>query len=101
MRQILAMHDDGEDDAAIGKAIGRSARRVREFAAKRGVLITRSEATVRRAVTIERDKEVFLRRLAADRKATPARTISELVALALEHDAAVARKVLGVRKGAT
>jgi len=101
MRRILALHDDGHDAAAIGKVVKMSARRVRQFAARHGLLITRSEGNVRRAVTLGTDKEVFLRRLAADRKATPARTISELVALALEHDAAVARKVLGVRKGAT
>lgn len=100
MRRILAMHDDGEDAAAIGKAIGKSARRVCQFAAERGVLITRSDAKVRRAVTLERDREVFLRRLATDWKATPAQALSELVALALEGVAAVARRVLGVRKGA-
>ncbi len=100
MRRILALHNDGASDGEIGKAVGMSARRVREFAAQRGVLITRSEGKVHRGLTIGSDREVFLRRLATDHKATPAKTIEELVAAVLEHDAAVARKVLGVRKGA-
>jgi|SRR5208282_5972107 len=101
MRKIVAMHDDGHDAHEIGKAVGLRERRVRDIAASHGVLITRSDAKVRRAIVLERDRETFLRRLAADHRTTPSQTIAELVAAVLEHDAAVARKVLGVRKRAT
>ena len=99
-KRILALRDDGQSDVEIGKALGLSARRVREFASKRGILVSRAEGVVMRKVTLERDREIFLRRLAADYRSTPAQTMSELISLALEADAAQARRILGVKRGA-
>jgi hypothetical protein len=55
-----------------------------------------ARATLTRAVVIDRSQELALKRLAEDCEQPPAAALAEVVAVALESDALVARNLLSV-----
>jgi hypothetical protein len=98
-RQIFDMHDDGCSAEEIARATGRCSSSIRQFAAARGVVVSRSAVTVRYAIVVSTRDRDSLRKIAADRGATPTKTLGDLVALALGEDAAIARRTLRVAGG--
>ena len=75
-------------EAAVGKATGTA----------RGVKIAQSDISVRRALTLTIKREEALRAMAADYGESPADTMADLVAFALDEDASIARRVLRVQR---
>jgi hypothetical protein len=97
MRRILSAYHAGSTADEIGQALGLGARGVREFAARRGVTVTRAERRVR-LLTFDAREEGTLRALAADFGATPTEVAQAILKAALESDAHPARRMLGVRR---
>jgi hypothetical protein len=97
-RLIFKLSGDGRTAAEIAACLGCSVSAVRAFAAKHGMLVSRSAASVRRAVTVSADREEALRRLAADGRMPPAEAIEALIRFALDEDGAIARRVLHVAR---
>jgi hypothetical protein len=95
-KQIFAMHDDGRTVHEIAAAVERSADAVIKFARARGVAISSSAAVVRRAARLTIERENALRRMAADCGKTPREALEDLIAFALDDDAAIARRTLRV-----
>ena len=56
--------------------------------------------TVQRAVKLTMAREQALRKMAAEYGKTPAETLSDLLKFALDDDAAIARRVLHVKRRA-
>jgi hypothetical protein len=99
-KQIFSLHDDGRTVHEIATAVGRSADAVIKFGRARGIAIPYSEKVVRRAVRLTIERENALRRMAADCGKSPAQTLEDLIAFALDDDAAIARRTLHVRRKA-
>lgn len=97
-RRVFALHDAGHTVFEIAAAVGKPPRWVEYFAASRGVLISRSTAIVRRAVVLPRSREDALRRMADDYGTKPETALDDLLTFALDDDAAVARRILRVRR---
>lgn len=98
-RRVFALNDDGRTAAEIGEACGgRSAFWVHRFAASRGIVISPLTKSVRRAVRLTLADEAALQRLAHDGKMTPTRALADLVTIALEADALIARRTLSVTR---
>jgi len=64
MRRIVALYYSGLTAGEVGKAIGRTAHLVRNYAASRGVLVSRSETVVTYAVQMTVEHRATLRALA-------------------------------------
>ena len=90
--QIFKLHDAGYTASEIADRVGRRPWAIIHFAASRGVFISR------RAVTVSRDREDALRRMAADYGKTAAEALDDLLTFSLDDDAAVARRVLRVKR---
>src|SRR5208283_358383 len=71
--RIFELHDDGHTAPEIAAALGASPTRIRKIAKARGVLVSRSLKTVRRAIPLPVAGEAALKQLAADCGATPLR----------------------------
>ena len=71
--QIFSLHDAGHPLDEIATLVGRRPDSIRKFAAKRGVSISRSALIARRAVSLTREREDALRRMAADYGKTAAK----------------------------
>ena len=97
MRRILTAYNDGMTAEEIGASIGMGGRSVREFAARRGVTVSRGERRFRQ-ITFDAGEEAALRAFAADFGATPSEAIQAIVRAALESDAHPARRLLCVRR---
>jgi hypothetical protein len=97
MRRILTAYNDGMTAEEIGALIGMGGRSVREFAARRGVTVSRGERRFRQ-ITFDWREEAALRAFAADFGATPSEAIQAIVRAALESDAHPARRLLCVRR---
>jgi hypothetical protein len=67
---------------------------------KRGVFISRSTLAVRRAVLLSREREDALRRLADDYGTQAMEALGDLLTFSLDEDAAVARRILHVKRRA-
>ena len=98
-RRIFGLHDIGYNAHEIAAIIGRSPRGIVNFAASRGVFISISALVGRRAVILTRAREEALRRMAADYGTSAAKTLDDLLTFSLDEDAAVARRILHVKKG--
>jgi hypothetical protein len=97
MRRILAAYNSGMTADEIGAAIGMGGRSVREFAARRGVTVSRGERRFRQ-ITFDSGEEATLRAFAADFGAAPTEALQAIVRAALESDAHPARRLLCVRR---
>jgi hypothetical protein len=95
-KQIFAMHNDGRTVHEIAAAVERSEDAVIKFGRARGIAIPYSEKVVRRAVRITVEREIALRRMADDCGKTPAEALEDLIAFALDTDAAIARRTLRI-----
>ena len=96
--QIFKLHDAGYTASEIADWVGRRPWTIIHFAASRGVFISSSALIARRAVTVSRDREDALRRMAADYGKTAAEALDDLLTFSLDDDAAVARRVLRVKR---
>jgi hypothetical protein len=99
-QRVVALLFDGMTGHEVAKAVGRPARSLVQFAASRGVFVSLSVLTVQRAVKLTMEREQALRKMAAEYGKTPAETLGELLAFALDDDAAIARRVLHVKRRA-
>ena len=97
-QQIFALNDAGHTVFEIAAAVDRRPKTIIVLAAKRGVSISRSTEKVRRAVVLPRAREDALRRMADDYGTVPEKALDDLLTFALDDDAAVARRVLRVRR---
>jgi hypothetical protein len=98
-QRIFALYDGGYTAPEIAAIVGRRPDSIRKFAAARGVSISASPSVGRRFVLFLRERESALRRLAEDYGTTPTKALDDLLTFALDaDDAAVARRVLHVRK---
>jgi ferritin-like metal-binding protein YciE len=97
MRRILSAYNDGLTSEEIGALIGMGGRSVREFAARRGVTVSRGERRFRQ-IAFEKREEAALRAFAADFGSTPTEAVQAIVKAALESDAHPARRLLCVRR---
>ena len=97
MRRILTAYNDGMTAEEIGASIGMGGRSVREFAARRGVTVSRGERRFRQ-ITFDSGEEAALRAFAADFGSTPTEAVQAIVKAALESDAHPARRLLCVRR---
>jgi hypothetical protein len=97
MRRILAAYNDGLTSEEIGALIGVGGRSVRDFAARRGVTVSRGERRFRQ-IAFEKREEAALKAFAADFGATPTEAVQAIVRAALESDAHPARRLLCVRR---
>jgi hypothetical protein len=98
--QIFKLHDAGHTADEIAAIVGRRTISVRQFAAARGVFISRSTLLIRHGVTLSREGEDALRRMAADYGKTAAEALDDWLTFSLDDDAAVARRVLRVARRA-
>ena len=98
--QIFKLHDAGHTAAEIAAIVSRRPVSIIHFAAKRGVFISRSALVVRRAVLLSREREDALRRLADDYGTQATEALADLLNFTLDEDAAVARRVLHVKRRA-
>jgi hypothetical protein len=104
MKRVLDLYLDGHSVDEIGHALGLTGERVRLLACECGFLVSRgaselrdpARATLTRAVVIDRLQESALKRLAADSDQPPGAALAELVAIALESDARIARNLLSI-----
>jgi len=104
MKRILDLYLDGHSVDEIGAELGLTGQTIRQLAGEMGFLMSRgaserrdpARATLTRAVVIDRLQESALRRLAEDCEQPAGATLAELVAVALESDALVARNLLSV-----
>jgi hypothetical protein len=99
-RQIFAMRDEGRTVHEIAAAVDRTADAVIKFGRARGIAIAYSEKFVRRAVRLTIERENALRRMAADSGKSSAQALEDLIAFALDEDAAIARRTLHVKRRA-
>jgi hypothetical protein len=99
--QIFKLHDAGHSADEIAAIVGRRPISIIQFAAKRGVFISRSALVARRAVMLSREREDALRRLADDYGTQAMEALADLLNFTLDEDAAVARRVLHVKWRAT
>jgi hypothetical protein len=97
--QIFKLYDAGHTVDEIAAIVSRRPISIIHFAAKRGVFVSRSALTVRRAILLSREREDALRRLADD-YGTQATELGDLLNFALDEDAALARRVLHVKRRA-
>jgi len=97
-QQIFALNDAGHTVFEIAAKVDRRPKTIIVLAAKRGVSISRSTEKVRRAVVLPREREDALRRMADDYRTTPEKALDDLLTFALDDDAAVARRILRVRR---
>jgi hypothetical protein len=67
---------------------------------KRGIFISRSDLVVRRAVLLSREREDALRRLSDDYGTQAMEALGDLLTFSLDEDAAVARRILHVKRRA-
>ena len=96
-RRIFALHDEGHTAIEIARAVGRAhGNSVRQFAAKCGILISRSELIARLAGNVTIEYRDALRRMADDYGETPGRTFEDLLTFMLADDATIARRTLRV-----
>jgi hypothetical protein len=95
-RQIFAMRDEGLTVHEIAAAVDRSADAVVKFGRARGIAIPYSEKFVRRAARLTIERENALRRMAADSGKSSAQALEDLIAFALDEDAAIARRTLRI-----
>ena len=100
-RRLFALHDAGNSATEIARLLGRHVSSIRQFAAARGVFISRSESIARLAGDVTIDARDALRRMAADYGATPAQTFEDLLAFCLSDDATIARRTLRVTRKTT
>jgi RNA polymerase sigma factor (sigma-70 family) len=98
MRRILAAYNSGATADEIGETLGMGGRAVREFAARRGVTITRSTGRRFRLLVFDPGEEAVLRSFAADFGATPTEAAQAILEAALESDAHPARRMLCVKR---
>lgn len=96
--QIFKLHDAGHTADEIAAIIGRRPISVVQFAASRGVFVSRSTLVARRAVLLTKEREAALRRLAADYGKGAHEALDDLLTFWLDDDAAVARRVLRVSR---
>jgi hypothetical protein len=107
-KRLLELYFDARTVDEIALEIGLTAPYVRQLATMLGVPLTRGPSERRdpasqalmRAVAINRLQEKALRRLASDAKQEPAAALADLVSMALESDAQVARRLLRVARRA-
>ena len=103
MGRIIELYLDGRTDEEIAAVLGLglTGAMVRKFALDHELTVTRGDK-LRRALTIDRLQERSLRRVAEDCDVPPGALLAELVAIALEEDGHVARRLLhvGKREGA-
>jgi hypothetical protein len=97
-RRIFSLHDSGHSASEIAALVGRRPISVISFAADRGVFISRGALVVRRAVLLTREREDALRRMAEDYGTAAAKALDDLLTFLLDDDAAVARRILHVKK---
>jgi hypothetical protein len=97
-QRIFGLHDTGHHAEEIAAQVGRHAISVVQFAASRGVFISRSARVAHRAVVFTREREEALRRMAADYGTAPVKALDDLLTFSLDDDAAVARRILHVRR---
>ena len=98
--QIFKLYDAGHTVDEIAAIVGWRPVSIIHFAAKRGVFISRSALVVRRAVLLSREREDALRRLADDYGTQAMEALADLLNFTLDEDAAVARRVLHVKRRA-
>jgi len=100
LRRIVTLYDDGHTLREIAKAVGRSPSTLLKFAGRRGVSLSSSTSTVHRAFLLSREQEDALRQLAADYGKGAHEALDELLKLGLDEDAALARRILHVKRRA-
>jgi hypothetical protein len=99
VRRIVDLAMNGRSGAEVASAIGISVSRLKKIASDHAVPISwRPTAFRRRAVVIDRSQEGVLRRLGEDAGVEPADVLAEVVALALEQDACLARRLLRIER---
>ena len=97
MRRIVELFFDGRSAIEVANEIGVSIHRLRKITVEHGVLVSwRPGAHRKRTVAVDHMHESALRRLAADAGVDPSEIFAEIVGLALEQDAQVARQLLRI-----
>jgi hypothetical protein len=99
IKRVLNLYFDGHSVDEIGTQLGLRGQTVRQLAGEFGFLLARgasemrdpARTTLTRAVVIDRLQESALRRLAEDCEQPAGVTLAEVVAVALENDALIAR----------
>jgi hypothetical protein len=95
-KRIFGLHDAGHNAGEIAAIVGRRPISIVQFAAARGVSISRSTLVIHRAVQITKQREDALRRMANDYGTATNKALDDLLTFLLDDDAAVARRVLRV-----
>jgi hypothetical protein len=95
-QRIFGLHDAGHNAGEIAAIVGRSSIRVVQFAAARGVHISRSTLLIHRAVQLTKSREDALRDMAEDYGKAADEALDDLLTFLLNDDATVARRFLRV-----
>jgi hypothetical protein len=95
-QRIFGLHDAGHNAGEIAAIVGRRSISVVQFAASRGVYVSRSTLVIHRAVQLTKPREDALRRMAADYGKAAHEALDDLLTFLLDDDAAVARRILRV-----
>ena len=90
--RIFELLYDGRSVFEIAAVVGRAPTSVRQFAKSRGIAISNGAQKVLYGVSVAVDQRDALARMAADCGMTPAEALEDLVAFALNDDAAIARR---------
>jgi hypothetical protein len=100
-QRIFSLHDTGHTAGEIAALVGRRSISIVQFAASRGVYISRSTLLTHRAVQLTKPREDALRRMAVDYGKAAHEALDDLLTFLLDDDAAVARRVLRVGRKPT
>ena len=95
---VFKLLHDGRSVFEIAAVVGRAPTSVRQFAKSRGIAISNGAQKVLYGVSVGVDQKDALARMAADYGTTPAEALGDLVTFALNDDAAIARRILHVRR---
>ncbi len=94
MGRIMRLIDSGHTAAEVGRAIGRRAISIVDFAKARGVFVSLSETTVGYRIPVTMERRATLRALAARHGVmTDVQVLETLVAFALDHEGLIAKFV--------